>query len=51
MNLSVLIVILGFSIIFFGAVFYLQSKSVIGPAQSFMYNNAEWNINGLIIIS
>ena len=51
MKLSVFIMIIGFSIIFFGALFYFQSKSVIGPTQSFMYNNAEWNINGLIIIS
>jgi hypothetical protein len=51
MKLSVFIIIIGFSVIIFGALFYFQSKSVIGPTQSFMYNNDEWSINGLIIIS
>ncbi len=51
MKLSIFIIIIGLSIIFFGTIFYFQSKSAIGPTQSFMYNNDEWSINGLFIIS
>jgi hypothetical protein len=51
MKLSIFIIIIGLTIIFFGGIFYFQSKSVLGPTQSFMYNNVEWSINGLIIIS
>jgi hypothetical protein len=29
-----------------GTIFLLQSKSVIGPATSFMYRNPEWTVNG-----
>jgi hypothetical protein len=50
MKLSIFILIIGLSIIFFGAIFYFQSKSAIGPTQSFMYNNVEWSFNGVFII-
>jgi hypothetical protein len=29
----------------------LQSKSIVGPSSSFMYQNPEWTINGYVIIA
>ncbi|HJU59146.1 MAG TPA: hypothetical protein VJ583_05315 [Nitrososphaeraceae archaeon] len=51
MKLSLLIIIIGLIIFFLGFVFYFQSKSIVGPAQSFMYNNPDWSTNGFLIIS
>jgi len=44
------LIIVGIVMIILGVVFSLQSKSVIGPSSSFMYDNPEWAINGSIII-
>jgi hypothetical protein len=51
MKLSLIIIIIGLIILFLGVVFYFQSKSIVGPAQSFMYSNPDWSTNGIIIIS
>lgn len=51
MKLSLLIIIIGLIIFFLGFIFYFQSKSIIGPAQSFMYDNPDWSKNGYLIIS
>jgi uncharacterized membrane protein len=51
MKLSLIIIIIGFIILFLGVVFYFQSKSIVGPPQSFMYSNPDWSTNGFIIIS
>ena len=51
MKLSLIIIIIGLIILFLGVVFYFQSKSTIGPPQSFMYSNPDWSTNGFIIIS
>jgi len=51
MKLSLIIIIIGLIILFLGVVFYFQSKSIIGPPQSFMYSNPDWSTNGFIIIS
>ena len=51
MKLSSIIIIIGLFIFFLGFVFYFQSKSIVGPSQSFMYNNPEWSTNGFVIIS
>ena len=51
MKLSSIIIIIGLFIFFLGFVFYFQSKSIVGPSQSFMYNNPEWSSNGFVIIS
>ena len=51
MKLSLIIIIIGLIILFLGVVFYFQSKSILGPAQSFMYSNPDWSTNGFIIIS
>ena len=32
-----------------GIIFTAQSKSVIGPQSSFMYNNPQWTANGYTI--
>lgn|GEM_PF-124329 len=51
MKLSLIIIIIGLIILFLGVIFYFQSKSIVGPPQSFMYSNPDWTINGFIIIS
>ncbi len=51
MKLSLIIIIIGSIILFLGLIFYFQSKSIVGPAQSFMYSNPDWSTNGFIIIS
>ena len=51
MKLSLIIIIIGLIILFLGVVFYFQSKSIVGPAQSYMYSNPDWSANGFIIIS
>ena len=34
-----------------GIIFTMQSKSIVGPTSSFMYQNPEWTINGYVIIA
>ncbi len=48
MILSLLFVSLLLNIL--GTIFYLQSKSFVGPKRSFMYNNPNWTISGFIVI-
>jgi uncharacterized membrane protein len=45
------VIIVGIIVVIMGVIFSLQSKSVVGPASSFMYDNPEWAINGSIIIA
>jgi hypothetical protein len=33
-----------------GLIFVAQSKSLVGPQSSFMYNNPEWTANGFVIL-
>jgi hypothetical protein len=33
-----------------GLIFTAQSKSLVGPQSSFMYNNPEWTANGFVIL-
>ncbi|HZE77312.1 MAG TPA: hypothetical protein VE089_02065 [Nitrososphaeraceae archaeon] len=40
---------LGCILIIAGIIFTAQSKSVIGPESSFMYNNPQWTVNGYTI--
>jgi protein-S-isoprenylcysteine O-methyltransferase Ste14 len=44
------IIVVGVVIVIMGVIFSLQSKSMVGPASSFMYDNPEWTVNGSIII-
>jgi hypothetical protein len=45
------IIIIGLILIIAGIVFTLQSKSIVGPSSSFMYQNPEWTVNGYVIIT
>ena len=45
------IIIIGLILIIAGIVFTLQSKSIVGPSSSFMYQNPEWTVNGYVIIA
>lgn len=45
------LIIVGTIIFTLGVIFSLQSRSVIGPSASFMYDNPEWAVNGSIIIA
>ena len=51
MKLLLILIIIGLIVLFLGVVFYFQSKSIVGPQQSFMYSNPDWSTNGFIIIS
>ena len=43
---SIPIIITGIVIAIFGIIFGLQGYGVVGPEQSFMYQNSEWVNNG-----
>ena len=43
---SIPIIITGIVIAIFGIIFGLQGHGVVGPEQSFMYQNSEWVNNG-----
>jgi hypothetical protein len=45
------IIIIGLILIIAGIVFTMQSKSIVGPSSSFMYQNPEWTVNGYVIIA
>ena len=44
------IIISGIVIIFSGIIFTAQSRSIVGPNTSFMYDNPDWTLKGLVII-
>jgi Zn-dependent protease with chaperone function len=48
-NLGKMLVIIGIIAGIAGLAFTAQSKSIVGPESSFMYNNPQWSINGYII--
>ena len=45
------LIVLGIIVFALGVVFSLQSKSVVGPTSSFMYDNPEWTVNGSIVMA
>ena len=45
------LIIIGLILIIAGIVFTMQSKSMVGPSSSFMYQNPEWTVNGYVIIA
>ena len=45
------LIIIGLILIIAGIIFTMQSKSIVGPSSSFMYQNPEWTINGYVIIT
>ena len=50
-NTGKYIIIIGLILIIAGIVFTMQSKSIVGPSSSFMYQNPEWTVNGYVIIA
>lgn len=50
-NTGKYLIIIGLILIIAGIVFTMQSKSIVGPSSSFMYQNPEWTINGYVIIA
>jgi hypothetical protein len=48
-NLGKILVIVGIIAGIAGLAFTAQSKSIVGPESSFMYNNPQWTINGYVI--
>ena len=44
------LIVVGLILIVLGITFTLQSKSLVGPSSSFMYNNPGWTVNGYIVI-
>ena len=46
---SIPIIAAGIIIIIFGIVFQFQGQGIIGPEQSFMYENRSWVDNGTYI--
>jgi hypothetical protein len=46
---SLPIIISGMIIMIFGIMFQFQGQGVIGPEQSFMYENPSWINNGIYI--
>ena len=50
-NIGKYLIIIGLMLIIAGIIFTMQSKSIVGPSSSFMYQNPEWTINGYVIIA
>ena len=50
-NIGKYLIIIGLMLIIAGIIFTMQSKSIVGPSSSFMYQNPEWTINGYFIIA
>jgi hypothetical protein len=50
-NTGKYLIIIGLILIIAGIVFTMQSKSIVGPSSSFMYQNPEWTVNGYVIIA
>jgi uncharacterized membrane protein YidH (DUF202 family) len=44
------LILLGVIILILGVIFYSQSKALVGPKRSFMYNNPSWTSKGFIVI-
>ena len=48
--MKIIVEIIGIALIIAGLIFTAQSKSLLGPQSSFMYNNPSWAINGSMFI-
>lgn len=48
-KLPVLLIAIGAAILAFGIVFHLQGQGIVGPQESFMYENPSWITYGLQI--
>ena len=48
--MKIIVEIIGIALILAGLLFTAQSKSLLGPQSSFMYNNPSWTLNGSTFI-
>jgi len=48
--MKIIVEIIGIALIIVGLIFTAQSKSLLGPQSSFMYNNPLWTLNGSMFI-
>ena len=48
--MKIIVEFIGIAIVIGGLIFTAQSKSLLGPQSSFMYNNPSWTINGSMFI-
>jgi uncharacterized membrane protein len=48
--MKIIVEIIGIALVIAGLIFTAQSKSLLGPQSSFMYNNPSWTINGSTFI-
>ena len=48
--MKIIVEIIGIALIIVGLIFTAQSKSLLGPQSSFMYNNPSWTLNGSMFI-
>ena len=48
--MKIIVEIIGIALILAGLLFTAQSKSLLGPQSSFMYNNPSWTLKGSMFI-
>ena len=48
--MKIIVEIIGIALVIAGLIFTAQSKSLLGPQSSFMYNNPSWTLNGSMFI-
>ena len=48
--MKIIIEFIGIALIVAGIIFTAQSKTLLGPQSSFMYNNPSWTLNGSMFI-
>ncbi|MDW0293600.1 MAG: hypothetical protein QN718_05970 [Nitrososphaeraceae archaeon] len=48
--MKIIVEFIGIALVIAGLIFTAQSKSLLGPQSSFMYNNPSWTINGSMFI-
>ncbi|MGB7697656.1 MAG: hypothetical protein WBL46_10600, partial [Nitrososphaeraceae archaeon] len=47
---KIIVEFIGITLVIAGLIFTAQSKSLLGPQSSFMYNNPSWTLNGSMFI-
>ena len=48
--MKIIVEFIGIALVIAGLIFTAQSKSLLGPQSSFMYNNPSWTLNGSMFI-
>ncbi len=49
-KLPISIIVIGVIVLLFGIIFHLQGQGVVGPQESFMYENPNWITYGQQIV-